>query len=122
MLIKYFGSGASSSGAVEYIEKNETAQTLKGNNNLTRDLIKSNKNKLKYRSGVINFGSDRPTRSQVMETIELFEESTFAGLDKDQYNSLWVEHTDTENYHIHFVIPRLELSSMKANNQTRIYS
>lgn len=116
MLIKYFSSGASSSGAVEYIEKNETAKTLKGNNNLTRDLIKNNTNKLKYRSGVISFGSDRPSKKDVMEIIELFEKSTFAGLDKDQYNSLWVEHNDKENYHIHFVLPRLELSTMKAFN------
>ena len=116
MITKYFSSGSSSSGAVEYIEKNETAKTLKGNNNLTRDLIKNNTNKLKYRSGVLSFGSDRPTKKQVMEIIELFEESTFAGLDKDQYNSLWVEHNDKDNYHIHFVIPRLELSTMKAFN------
>jgi len=116
MIIKYFSSGSSSCGAVEYVEKNETAKTLKGNNNLTRDLIKNNTNKLKYRSGVLAFGSDRPTKKQVMEIIELFEESTFAGLDKDQYNSLWVEHNDKDNYHIHFVIPRLELSTMKAFN------
>lgn len=116
MIIKYFSSGSSSSGAVEYVEKNKTAKTLKGNNNLTRDLIKNNTNKLKYRSGVISFGKDRPSKNQVNEIINLFEESTFAGLDKDQYNSLWVEHTDTDNYHIHFVIPRLELSSMKAFN------
>jgi len=116
MIIKYFSSGSSSGGAVEYVEKNETAKTLKGNNDLTRDLIKSNTNKLKYRSGVLSFGSDRPTKKQVMEIIELFEESTFAGLDKDQYNILWVEHNDKDNYHIHFVIPRLELSTMKAFN------
>jgi hypothetical protein len=116
MIIKYFSSGSSSSGAVEYIEKNETAKVLKGNPNLTRDLIKNNTNKLKYRSGVISFGSDRPTKEQVIEIIELFEKSTFAGLNKDQYNILWVEHTNTENYHIHFVIPRLELSTMKSFN------
>ena len=116
MIIKYFSSGSSKSGAVEYVEKNETARILKGNTNITKELIKNNDNKLKYRSGVLSFGSNRPTKEQVMEIIELFEESTFAGLDKDQYNILWVEHTNTDNYHIHFVIPRLELSTMKAFN------
>jgi len=60
MIIKYFSSGSSSGGAVEYVEKNETAKTIKGNNNLTRDLIKNNTNKLKYRSGVLAFGNDKP--------------------------------------------------------------
>jgi len=116
MLIKYFGAGASSSGAVEYVEKNESAKILKGNTETTRELIKSNTNKLKYRSGVLSFGSDRPSKEQVQEIIALFEESTFAGLRQDQYNILWVEHTDTDNYHIHFIIPRLELTTMKSFN------
>ena len=117
MIIKYFGSGKSSAGAVEYVEKNQTAKTLKGNNDITRDLISSNTNKLKYRSGVISFGTDKPTKKQVNEIIELFEKSTFAGLEKEQYNILWVEHTDNpKNYHIHFVIPRLELTTMKSFN------
>jgi len=117
MIIKYFGKGKGTSGAVEYVERNETAKTLKGDNDITRDLISSNTNKLKYRSGVISFGTDKPTKEQVQEIISEFEKSTFAGLEEDQYNILWVEHTDNpDNYHIHFVIPRLELSSMKAFN------
>ena len=116
MLCKYFGAGASSSGAVEYVTKNETAKILYGNPEFTKDLIKNNTNKLKYRSGVLSFGTDRPNRETVNKIISEFENSTFAGLKEEQYNILWVEHNDTENYHIHFVIPRLELSTMKAFN------
>ena len=116
MLIKYFEKGKGRTGPVEYALKNKTAKVIKGNPELTKQLIKNNKNKLKYRSGVISFGMNRPNKRQLDEILELFEKSTFAGLEKHQYNILFVEHSDTDNYHIHFIIPRLELTTMKAFN------
>ncbi|MGB0990463.1 MAG: relaxase/mobilization nuclease domain-containing protein [Halarcobacter sp.] len=120
MIAKYFKGGKSKSGAVEYLlnerEQLGTARTLRGNPELTKQLIKENSNKLKYRSGVIAFEGKKPSQEVINDVIEHFEKSTFAGLEKEQYNYLMVEHTDTDNYHIHFIIPRLELTSGKAYN------
>ena len=116
MIVKYFDKGKGSTGAVEYITEKEDMQVLKGDPSVTAQLIASNKNKLKYRSGVISFGADVVTREQKLEIINEFERNTFSGLSSDEYNILWVQHNDTDNDHIHFVIPRLHLGTMKAFN------
>lgn len=120
MIAKYFKGGKSKSGAVEYLlnerEQEGTARTLRGNPELTKQLIKENTNKLKYRSGCLAFEESNITEKQKAEIMDLFEKNTFAGLDKEQYNILWVEHTDKGRLELNFVIPRLELTSGKAFN------
>ena len=121
MIIKYFRGGKSKSGAVEYLlnERVEqgTARVLRGNSQITKQLIKENTNKLKYRSGCLSFEESFLIERDKKEIMDLFEQSTFAGLDKDQYNILWVEHTDKNRIELNFVIPRLELTSMNEYNQ-----
>lgn len=47
--------------------------------------------------------------------MDRFEKMLLAGLERDKnYNILWVEHTDKENLELNFVIPRIELQSLKA--------
>lgn len=120
MIAKYFKGGKSKSGAVEYLlnerEQLGTARTLRGNPELTKQLIKENTNKLKYRSGCLAFQESNISEQQKAEIMDLFEKNTFAGLDKEQYNILWVEHTDKGRLELNFVIPRLELTSGKAFN------
>ena len=120
MIAKYFKGGKSKSGAVEYLlnerEQLGTARTLRGNPELTKQLIKENTNKLKYRSGCLAFEEPNISEQQKAEIMDLFEKNTFAGLDKEQYNILWVEHTDKGRLELNFVIPRLELTSGKAFN------
>jgi hypothetical protein len=116
MIISYNRkSGTSSKGAVEYVDR-DGAKVLVGDPEITKQLIRENTNKLKYRSGIIAFEGKKPSQHIINDVINKFKESTFAGLDEDQYNLLMVEHTDTDNYHIHFVIPRLELTTKKAFN------
>jgi hypothetical protein len=45
-----------------------------------------------------------------------FEKHLLAGLTKEQYNILWVEHTDKNRLELNFVIPKQELISNKALN------
>lgn len=120
MIAKYFKGGKSKSGAIEYLlnerEQLGTARTLRGNPELTKQLIKENTNKLKYRSGCLAFQESNISEQQKAEIMDLFEKNTFAGLDKEQYNILWVEHTDKGRLELNFVIPRLELTSGKAFN------
>lgn len=120
MIAKYFKGGKSTRGVVEYLlnerEQLGTARTLRGNPELTKHLIKENTNKLKYRSGCLAFQESNISEQQKAEIMDLFEKNTFAGLDKEQYNILWVEHTDKGRLELNFVIPRLELTSGKAFN------
>jgi hypothetical protein len=66
---------------------------------------------------VISFSdSDDPSPDVQQEAIELFETLAFAGLDRDQYDCLWVRHSHEGNVELHFCTPRLELSTGKALN------
>lgn len=114
MIISYSKHGKS--GGVDYAIKNDTARVLEGDPKLTKSLIEQSKNKLKYRSGIISFEEKNPSKEVIQDVIAEFKRSTFAGLDQEQYNLLLVEHTNTDRYHIHFTIPRVELTSGKSFN------
>ena len=114
MIISYSKHGRS--GTSKYPLENETAKVLLGDRDLTERLIQNSNNKLKYRSGIISFEEQAPSKEVVQDVIDNFIKSTFAGLDQEQYNVLMVEHTNTDNYHIHFYIPRVELTSGKSFN------
>ncbi|WP_096872886.1 relaxase/mobilization nuclease domain-containing protein [Phaeobacter piscinae] len=92
-------------------------EVLHGNPHQTRDLIDASPNKWSYTAGVISFAeSDDPSPAAQQEAIELFEALAFAGLDRDQYDCLWVRHSHEGNVELHFCAPRLELSTGKALN------
>ena len=92
-------------------------EVLHGNPDQTRDLIDASTNKCSYTAGVISFAdSDDPSPDAQQEAIELFEALAFAGLDRDQYDCLWVRHSHEGNVELHFCTPRLELSTGKALN------
>lgn len=92
-------------------------EVLHGNPDQTRDLIDASTNKWSYTAGVISFAdSDDPSPDAQQEAIELFEALAFAGLDRDQYDCLWVRHSHEGNVELHFCTPRLELSTGKALN------
>lgn len=54
------------------------------------------------------------TEKQKHEIIEEFEKTLLPGLDQEQYNILWVEHTDKGRLELNFVIPKIELTTQKA--------
>jgi len=92
-------------------------EVLHGNPDQTRDLIDASPNKWSYTAGVISFAeSDDPSPDAQQEAIELFEALAFAGLDRDQYDCLWVRHTHEGNVELHFCTPRLELTTGRALN------
>ena len=45
--------------------------------------------------------------------MQSFEETLLAGLDRDQYDITWIEHTDKGRLELNFVIPNVELSTGK---------
>ncbi|EAZ88053.1 DUF3991 domain-containing protein [Crocosphaera chwakensis] len=129
MLLKFFDRGTGKGKSpVEYILKETDAkgvirepqpELIKGDPQQTINLIDSLNFKHKYRSGVISFApEDAPTPEQQNAIIKSFEDVAFAGLDNDQYDILWVKHTHTGNdrVELHFVTPRVELTTGKSLN------
>lgn len=138
MLVQVFGRGVGSgAGPVRYctaravkkidpetgkptgeiVYREPPPEVLRGNPEITRLLIDSVQNRWKYTSGVIAFErNDAPSDDEIRAVIDDFERTMFAGLEPDQYNTLWVKHTHCGNVELHFVIPRIELRTGKALN------
>ena len=61
---------------------------------------------------------DAPTEDQQHEAMDAFEAFAFAGLDRERWDITWVRHQHTEGgrVELHFVTPRMELTSGRALN------
>ena len=130
MLVKFFARGVGKGrGPVEYITRKHDPNTgklrepapevIRGNPEITKQLIDGLDFKYKYNSGVLSFAiEDAPTEKEQQALIDSFEEYAFAGLKPDQYNILWVRHTHTgsDRVELHFVTPKVELDTGKSLN------
>lgn len=119
--MQFFKGGRTYQGAksaVKYLlnerVKEGTAKVYEGNPELTLKLIKSINRKWKFTSGVISFEEPLDKIEKHLPKIkEQFEKTFFAGLEKDQYNILYVLHTDKGRAELHFIVPRIELTTGK---------
>ena len=125
MIIKPFAHGKSRGCSPikyllrrDYPGRDETPpEVVRGDPELTRELIDNNDRKWKFTSGVCSWSPDDNVETdQEDEVMTNFEELAFAGLEPDQYNILWARHSHANHHELHFVIPRLELSTEKAFN------
>jgi Toprim-like/Relaxase/Mobilisation nuclease domain len=130
MLVKFFARGVGKgSGPVQYITRLDSPNTgklrepapeiIRGNPELTQQLIDGLDFKYKYNSGVLSFAvEDAPTEKEQQAIIDSFEEYAFAGINNDAYNTLWVSHTHTgsDRVELHFVTPKVELNTGKSLN------
>lgn len=93
-------------------------QVLRGDPNMLGQLIDSLDSVHRYTSGVIAFHvDDDPTDAEIQHALDEFERVAFAGLEKNQYAYCAVLHEEEDgSKHIHFVIPRVELTSGKSMN------
>ena len=90
---------------------------LRGDPVMIRTLIDSIERRWKFTSGVLSWHPDEKiSEAQEEEVMNAFERVAFAGLEADQRNILWVRHTHARHHELHFLIPRLELSSGKDFN------
>lgn len=111
-------------GPVDYVtdEKRSSRElfppvVLRGSPDATRDLIDSLDFKHKYTSGVLSFApGEEITPEMEQDCMNRFEALAFAGLEPDQYNVLWVRHSHAGHHELHFVTPRVELSTGKSLN------
>ena len=133
MLVKIFGRGKGGGGGVigyllgkNYINDNsqirQGATLLQGDAYLTNELINATPYAQRYTAGALSFteSPDEITDEQKRNIMQAFENTIFAGLDPDQANILWVEHTDKINpetkkprLELNFVIPNLEMNTGK---------
>lgn len=117
------GTGGGS-GPVEYLTDDsrqgrdeKPPVVVRGSPESTERLIDSLDFKYKYTSGVLSFSPEDDVSESVEKAImDRFESVAFAGLENDQYNILWVRHEHANHHELHFVIPRVELSSGKSLN------
>lgn len=132
MLVKIFGTGkGQGEGVVGYLlgydylnggEMRAGASVLNGDPQLTQELINATQYAKRYTAGCLSFeeSPDSLTPQQKRDIMQAFEHTIFTGLDPEQYNCLWVEHTDKINeatgkprLELNFVIPNIECRTGK---------
>lgn len=92
-------------------------EVLRGNPEYTTELIDSLDFKYKYTSGVLSFAPGETITPEMEEAImDRFEDTAFAGLSRDQYSIMWVRHSHAGHHELHFITPRVELSTGKSLN------
>ena len=125
MIVDFFRHGSGlSKGCLDYLlgedREREYAQVLSGDVELTAQLIDSSPFAKKYTSGCLSFYEHDLSDQDKQKIMQNFEECLFPGLEKDQYQILWVQHQDKVNQdtgetrlELNFVIPNVELSTGK---------
>lgn len=127
MLIKFTGGGRGGGRQVaDYLTDAKRAgrdhaapEVVRGDMERTRELVDSIARKWTYTHGVLSFAlEDAPSEAEQATAMDEFERLAFAGLDREQYDITWVRHQHTEGgrVELHFVVPRMDLTSGKALN------
>lgn len=131
MLVKILkhGSGKSRGGtsAKEYLLGKDNdrinARLLKGDPDITTEVINGLKFAKTYTSGGIHFAYDEAknlTEQDKYDIIESFEKAMFPNLEPSQVSGYWVEHTDKVNeqgerrLELNFIYANVDLESGKA--------
>lgn len=128
MMVKFFrgrGTGGGR-GAVDYLIRETnldgtrripSPEVLRGDPELVKRLIDSLDFTRRYKPGVLSFAPGEAITPEMEEDImDAFERVAFAGLELDQYSILWVRHQHAGHHELHFVVPRVELSTGKSLN------
>lgn len=115
-ILKNRGAGSATATANYLMGKDrdrDGARVIKGDLELTTQIAESLDFKNKYTVGVLSFEESELDDRTKHEIMERFEQTCFAGLDRDQYNICWVEHNDKGRVELNFFIPNVELESGK---------
>ena len=89
------------------------AVLLSGDPELTQRLADNLDFQNRYTVGVLSFEESNLEEHQKEAIMQSFEETLLAGLERDQYDITWIEHTDKGRLELNFVIPNVELSTGK---------
>lgn len=119
MIVKFLknSGGGSAKATMDYLlgkeRDREGVRVLAGDPELTQRLSDSLGFQNRYTVGVLSFEEDDLPSEQKRAIMERFEGSLLGGLDKDQYNITWIEHTDKDRLELNFVIANQELTTGK---------
>lgn len=121
MITKYLPRGSGSIDATfDYLlgkdRDRDGASVLRGNPELTRQLTNSLDFKNRYTVGVHSFFEQDLPHDIKQEIMNSYENTMFAGLDRDQYDICWIQHLDKGRLELNIVIPKVELESGRAMN------
>ncbi len=116
MIVKFFNHGSSPRGCLEYMLNEDRAEQpiiLSGSSELTQELINRTSHKFSkcYTAGVLSFEESDINPKDKLAIMSDFEDALMAGIDRDDYNILWVEHRDKGRLELNFIIPRIHLST-----------
>ena len=119
MIVKILGNkGGGSAGAViDYMlgkdKDRDGAILLSGDPDLTARLADNLDFQNRYTVGVLSFEEPNLRDHIKQEIMQDFEKTLLAGLERDQYDITWIEHTDKGRLELNFIIPNVELSTGK---------
>lgn len=122
MIVKFLrNKKGGSSKSIDYLLNKErvkegTARILSGDETQTRQIINAITKKQKVTFGVLSFEEKNIPAREKQELMQEFEKTFLAGLDQEQYNILWVEHTDKGRLELNCIIPKVELSTGRSLN------
>jgi len=122
MIVKFLrNKKGGSSKSIDYLLNKErvkegTARILSGDETQTREIIDAITKKQKVTFGVLSFEEANIPAREKKELMQEFEKTFLAGLDQEQYNILWVEHTDKGRLELNCIIPKVELSTGRSLN------
>lgn len=119
MIVKFLGNkgGGSAGATIDYLLGQDRdrpgAVLLSGDPELTQRLADNLDFQNRYTVGVLSFEELDIEAHQKEEIMQSFEATLLAGLERDQYDITWIEHTDKGRLELNFVIPNVELSTGK---------
>lgn len=119
MIVKFLknSGGGSAKATMDYLlgkdNDREGARLLSGDPELTKRLSDSLSFQNRHTVGVLSFEEVNLPDDHKRAIRESFESSLLAGLQKDQYNITWIEHTDKDRLELNFVIANTELTTSK---------
>lgn len=119
MIVKFFGNrgGGSAKASMDYLrgkdQEREGATVLKGDPDLSQSIAEGLEFKNNYTVGCLSFEERDLPMKEKREIMEKFEKTMFAGLEEDQYNISWIEHTDKGRLELNFYIPNVEMTTQK---------
>ena len=119
MIVKFLknSGGGSANATMNYLlgkeNDREGATLLSGDPELTKRLSDSLSFQNRHTVGVLSFEEVNLPDDHKRAIRESLESSLLAGLEKDQYNMTWIEHTDKDRLELNFVIANVELTTGK---------
>lgn len=119
MIVKIFSNkgGGSAKASIDYLRGKQQnrigATVLRGDPDLSQSIAESLEFKNKYTVGCLSFEEQSIDPKAKTEIMDKFEKTMFAGMEKDQYNITWIEHTDKDRVELNFFIPNVELRTDK---------